>query len=410
MEFVKKEKVRCQFHPKEGILRINTEVGAEKELYCIECLMDTKNTSELIKTLKHVEEFIDIAANYYQSSKETSSTDSGEIPEEYSDLIESQNSKFSDLEAQIENQKKTITLNYEELIKQILKFVTKKRDEQIAMLDKQLFNYRQGLIYFQKQVNKSYIGSNDDSAPTKEQIVEKFEKITNYAQLLAYVRGIKEDMNEKASLNSGLEIELTVDEARKFQLKRLYKEINEISTKTPNLKLNKTSEETFSSISSQIEKSLNTMFVLENEIPDITVGVKLKCSAEKGGVSPVEENAYFCSNCNMTVCKGCKTDCHKGHSVEDEGKRFFTCDCQFKNKDCTKLSTCSFAYTKRSYYSQIAWMCATCNMQSGNCLCTHCSKVCHKGHQVNSHWSSSCFCDCYDLFSFCSLKKKGWKP
>lgn len=43
---------------------------------------------------------------------------------------------------------------------------------------------------------------------------------------------------------------------------------------------------------------------------------------------------------------------------------------------------CTFAKTGRNMVTQPLYLCVTCEMNYGQCLCENCARVCHKGHTI----------------------------
>jgi len=95
-----------------------------------------------------------------------------------------------------------------------------KKEEYLKILDKQLANYRCNYIYFEKQSRKLYPQENEKETnlyPSKQEIITKLGKITNSTQLLAFVKNIKQDLNEAKynMLNANQE---TLEEMKKKNL------------------------------------------------------------------------------------------------------------------------------------------------------------------------------------------------
>ena len=78
-------------------------------------------------------------------------------------------------------------------------------------------------------------------------------------------------------------------------------------------------------------------------------------------------------------------------------------DGSFENKlnpfllKCIEMNLCTRAYTKTVHFPQSFYRCVDCNFTKENHLgvCSTCALVCHKGHKLEKHKSSSFFCDCH---------------
>jgi predicted nucleic acid-binding Zn-ribbon protein len=276
-----KNRIFCPLHSTEEIKRIDLEFGSEKELYCIECLLSVKDPVSLGGQLKPLDEFIEVAAKYYDSHRKRI-TNSIETPSEYLDVLSRQTENLEVVSKQIEDEKKRVQLKFDELTQDFLKIIKTKKDEYFHVLDKQLFNYRYAYIFFEKQLRKAYPKEDDISLfPTKDELVSKLSKLQNATQLLAFVKNLKEDLNE-SKISSGDMEWLTPEEARIILIKNISKKLDTIKNKTPTLidpeadvtKAKEDFEKAFSGITDKL-------FNLSNEIEDVIHGEWPKSSLLK---------------------------------------------------------------------------------------------------------------------------------
>lgn len=98
----------CQTHTTEKIERITLDGSLEKELVCIECLLNFEDPGEAGNKLCSVGEFIDKAAKFYDSSKKIA-VEPTEKPKEFDDLIEREGEYMDALQKHIEKEKKLIS-------------------------------------------------------------------------------------------------------------------------------------------------------------------------------------------------------------------------------------------------------------------------------------------------------------
>jgi len=136
------------------------------------------------------------------------------------------------LSKHIEEEKKKVINVFETIMKDTLKMITEKKNEYLNVLDQQLFNLRYWYIFFDKQLKKAYPSKEDISFlfPTKEDLVYKLGKITNATQLTAFVRNLKEDLNEE-ELSDAAEINL--ERNRKSYVQLLSKELVKVEDIKP---------------------------------------------------------------------------------------------------------------------------------------------------------------------------------
>jgi len=96
-----------------------------------------------------VGEFIEKAANFYESSKKTA-VEPEERPKDFDELVERQGEYLENLEKHIEKEKKLMSERFDSITKEIVQICNEKKEKYCNMLDKQLMNFRQNFIYFER--------------------------------------------------------------------------------------------------------------------------------------------------------------------------------------------------------------------------------------------------------------------
>lgn len=268
---VKPLSIKCPLHPKERLVRLDIEFGTEKELYCIECLLKVDNAVPLLNILKPIDDFVDTAARYYEDHRHMMKEDQ-EVPADYFEIINQETQNFEALSKAIEDEKKKVQFKFDELTKDILKLIANKRDEYFTLLDQQLFNYRYGYIFYEKQLRKAFPKAEDASLyPTREELFHSMSKLENPSQLTSFIKQLKEDLNEKKIFVS--EEGLSTQDTRLLMIKNISKKLDEFKSKYPTLV---DPEANVKKIREQLDKALNTcfdaLFSLNNEIPDMSSG------------------------------------------------------------------------------------------------------------------------------------------
>jgi len=156
-----------------------------------------------------------------------------------------------------------------------MKVINDKREEHFQILEKQFFNYRYAYIFFEKQLRKAYPKADDLSLyPSKEELLSKIGKIQNATQLMAFVKNIKEDLNENKIMEGQHDgLSLTPEESRRALIITSSKKINEFKNRKPTLVDSESDMEKATAILEEaIEKSLGNLFDLKNEIEDLATG------------------------------------------------------------------------------------------------------------------------------------------
>jgi len=263
----------CPDHPEELVHRICVNNNAEKEVLCVECLINSEDPKGLKANLMTANQFIKLASDFYEKAEKTG-TDPTQMPSECQNLLLKQAENIEKVSKHIEKEKRKIEERFKSLITEFTNLCNKKIEEYSTVLDKQLFNFRYNYIYFEKQLNKVYPQENQEEQvvyPTKEALTEKFQKVTNNIQLVTLIKNVKQDLKE-ANFNPLVPQEST-EETRKKKLGELLKSIKNQTGQLPAYSSKNTSEESvLKGLKESLEKSVAKLFELENEIPDLSKG------------------------------------------------------------------------------------------------------------------------------------------
>ncbi len=136
------------------------------------------------------------------------------------------------LRKHVEDEKKKVSHVFDSLMQDVVKIISEKKNEYLHGLDQQLFNLRYWYISFDKQIKKAYPTEEDIPFlfPSQEDLANKLGKITNATQLMAFVRNLKEDLNEqKFSIRSIRSLE----EDKNAYLKKLSLNLAEVAKSKP---------------------------------------------------------------------------------------------------------------------------------------------------------------------------------
>jgi len=263
--------IPCQLHTNEFIQRVNVEIASSQQLYCLECILSNEDPSVISSKLKTIPDLIDTAASFYAKNKQAIDLNE-QVPAEYSELVSHQAEKLEQLSKHIEEEKKKVTSVFETIMKDTLKMITEKKNEYLNSLDQQLFNLRYWYIFFDKQLKKAYPSEEDISFlfPTKEDLVTKLGKITNATQLTAFVRNLKEDLNEQKLGNA---TEINLERNRKAYIQILSKELVKVEDIKPYYKEGDLDLSGFKTeLQNHVSDLLRKMLTLEQPIQDVVSG------------------------------------------------------------------------------------------------------------------------------------------
>jgi len=106
--------VACPLHPSENIQRVDLELGAEKEVYCIECLLNIDDAPSKSKQLKSLDQFIEQASQFYSENRKRID-ENKETPSEYQNILDTQSENLEILSQHIEKEKQKVQSKFDEL-------------------------------------------------------------------------------------------------------------------------------------------------------------------------------------------------------------------------------------------------------------------------------------------------------
>src|SRR5690606_20316056 len=83
---------------------------------------------------------------------------------------------------------------------------------------------------------------------------------------------------------------------------------------------------------------------MSDKIEDLSIPESC-CTVSKFKDVATKQKAFYCDDCDMQICDGCKKSCHADHRVEDDGDAVIACECMFKYGECKNLNICTFKFT-----------------------------------------------------------------
>jgi hypothetical protein len=132
-----------------------------------------------------------------------------------------------------------------------------------------VFTYKHNYVFLEKQLKKAYTSDYENELyPTQDEIKERMSKIINHTQFQAFVKNLKEDLNESRLVGDERG---NIDDNRKALLVEIVSRIEDNKTKYPtfgneSLNLN----EIHTKLQGTLDNSFKDMFILSNEISDVT--------------------------------------------------------------------------------------------------------------------------------------------
>lgn len=143
---------------------------------------------------------------------------------------------------------------------------------------------------------------------------------------------------------------------------------------------------------------------------------QFKCTFDKNHPEIKTQHLYVCKTCKFnrfeTICESCAKLCHSGHELIDLhytrgycrcGQGTSACYCFCQNPVPNMLSIplnknrqCDFLTYKKRMHDLDVCQCTTCDMGGSACMCIPCGLICHFNHEIQTHHSSSAYCDCGD--------------
>jgi len=268
--------IPCPIHSSENIQRVAMNFHAPQELYCFECILSRKDTTFLNNNnnLQTIPDLIEAAAAFYAQHKNIRIKLGKQVPDRYINLLTGQGEKLEQLSKHLEDEKKKMSHLFDTLIQDMTNIISGKKNEYLGKLDQQLFNLRYWFIFFEKQLKKTYPTKEDIplSFPCKEDLLAMLDRITDSTQLTAFVRNLKEDLNEK---KFGIRPEL--EGSREISLENFCNRLKKMEDVKPHFQ--QVDDLEVSNLKKEVARNfdiyLRDLLKLEKAIEDVTKGVNL---------------------------------------------------------------------------------------------------------------------------------------
>jgi len=254
----------CPHHPSEHIQRIDLNPNAAQRLYCLECILGQNNPSLLSSKLKTIGDFINMASEFYTLSQRHVKV-AEHPPSDFQDLIAQQGEKLEKLNQHIDQEKIKIENYFIKIAEELSSLLSQKKQIYLQALDQQLLKLQGWFISFEKQVRKIYPTSEDISLyfPSKENLIDKIQKITNYIQLEAFIKNIQEDLTEQRLSGEDQETFLRSFARKMTQVEYTRPKYDEETINVSNIK---------PQIDKHLQEALDKIFILKEKVLDVNIG------------------------------------------------------------------------------------------------------------------------------------------
>ena len=276
METTADIEINCFKHPTEKIQRVNPNINSKSHVFCLECLLED-DQKQYSKDLLSVPEFLAIANDFYKNNQQKSATEL-KVPPEYIAVFDEQSKVLLGLKDHLLQEKQKVGKLFDKIKKEFIESLEAQRAACFAELDQQLERLQYWHVFFEKRLRMTY-----PDTPTKfnlafnsseEPFTKAFETIKDPLQFEAYIRSIKEDLNEEI-----LQINKTkpFDQDKKFKLPSLYKRLLEFQSTRPSYnfvthKITRNYQELIDikkELQTQVKDLLDTILTFNNPIPDV---------------------------------------------------------------------------------------------------------------------------------------------
>jgi len=192
--------IQCPLHSSEAIQRVDLGSSLDKHLFCTECILKSEKSISLLSTLETIPHFLENAVKVYQENKKKVALTAGP-PLKYSEMILRQAEVLDSFTNHIGKEKEKVTKLFDEILAEVESRLNHKKEECLAVFDKQLSKLCGHYEFFESQLKKAYPKAEDIAFvfPSKEELEARLLKVTNAVQLEALVKEIKQDITQNTS-------------------------------------------------------------------------------------------------------------------------------------------------------------------------------------------------------------------
>lgn len=200
--------IPCPNHPSEVIQRVDAHVLAKKQLFCLDCALQSEDPKALLLTLQTLPNFLIAASNFYANNKNKIRPSSGP-PQEFLHVLREKDQNLSNLSEHFDEEKRKIEESFNDIINYVIELVNQKKIEYFEMLDQQLTNMENHYSSYEKQLKKAYPTNEDVNYlfPSREELERRIGSLTTPAQLEYFVQDVKDDLNNEKFTQNLIEME-----------------------------------------------------------------------------------------------------------------------------------------------------------------------------------------------------------
>ena len=146
--------ILCPAHPSECLTRIDIDHKAFKQLYCLECVLQTNEDVSLRSCLKSIPEFLDIATHFYSSQANNTPISISKPSEAITSPLSNHQNILDDLTSHISQEKDKIEKYFNNILQELLNFIDEKKRSYLDDLDKKIVNFRDWYARFDRQTDQ----------------------------------------------------------------------------------------------------------------------------------------------------------------------------------------------------------------------------------------------------------------
>lgn len=255
--------IQCPIHPSEVIQRVDLNMGAKKQVFCLDCALQSENPKALNSTLQTLPNFIASAAQFYSNHRSKVKLSNGPSSEHFQ-IIQANAENYKNLVDHIEQEKEKVATIFNEIITDIVENLNQKLNEILSVFDQQLANMAYHYMTFEKQIKKAYPTAEDIQSlyPSKQELEKIISQLSSAQHLEDFVKSVKADMNED-KLSQNLNSLDEKSKARHFNT--VLKKLREQEAIKP---VNNIENLNIKHIRMTLKKTLDKLFEKDNTIRD----------------------------------------------------------------------------------------------------------------------------------------------
>ena len=251
----------CSSHTSQIIQWIDADSSPKKEIYCVECVLESELSSSVPHNLMKISDFLERINNSFTQTR-LHLEPLSEPLKAYLDLLSERDEQLWKFKTHISQEKNKIDEFFDELLETVIEKCNKIRANYLKTLDERIQDAWNNYKYFEEQL-KAYFPSEaalDLILPSERELQEKMNQIEDGLHFEQFFKDLKTKLNKN---KESITMISQNEKNKKLYLNRLEQDIKTITTTRPKFEVvNQPYDKVVEEVTMHLDVILRSSFVV----------------------------------------------------------------------------------------------------------------------------------------------------